>query len=267
MNIPFTKAQALGNDFVIILLSEINNVVGVELTHLTRMIADRRLGIGCDQVIYVDASNIDDKINVRFFNSDGSEAESCGNGSRAFALWWMQKEKLASLSFGTLGGLIEARLILVDDDVLVELTLPKPLIDAAVHLGDYQCFSNPMPVMVTVGNPHLVLFMNDDYSVEKLGPLLENLPQFPKRINVNFIRSIDANMIDLNVWERGAGLTPACGTGAVAAAVAAVFRGLADSDQVIKVMQAGGQLNVRIADDHVVQCGKGFIVFDGIFFY
>lgn len=179
----------------------------------------------------------------------------------------MEKHACASVSFKTKGGVVHAQRVSSDDNILIDLLLPKPIINQDIHLGEYQALSMPEPLMVTVGNPHVILFVNDDYCAQALGPLIEWLPQFPNGINVNFVRSVDANNIVLTVWERGAGLTPACGTGAAAVAVAASVRGLIDVSKPVNVQQTGGMLTMTLCGENIKQRGTASIVFDGIFLF
>ena len=265
MKITFTKAQALGNDFVIIPLQQegVPDHSKVALAAVARFVANRRLGIGCDQVIFVDAAK--DPVCamfIRFFNVDGSEAESCGNGSRAVGLWWMQQNKAATVTFQSIGGFITTKLIDADTG-LIEMILPPPVIDGSVDLGTYQMLSNPAPVVVVVGNPHVVLFVENDADAASWGAAIEKLPVFPMGINVNFVTQIDKNTIHLIVWERGVGLTPACGTGAAGTAAASLVRGLIDGAQPITVVQAGGLLVIEIHPDRLVQRGRASVVFEG----
>ena len=265
MKITFTKAQALGNDFVIIPLQQKGapDFSTEALTDVARFVANRRLGIGCDQVIFVDAAKDPAcAMFIRFFNADGSEAESCGNGSRAVGLWWMQQNKAEIVTFQSIGGFVTTKLLDADTG-LIEMTLPAPVIDGSVDLDAYQVHSNPAPVVVVVGNPHVVLFVGNDVDAASWGATIEKLSVFPMGINVNFVTRVCANTIDLIVWERGVGLTPACGTGAAAAAVASVVRGLVDGNQPITVVQPGGSLIIEIKDDCLIQRGRASVVFEG----
>jgi diaminopimelate epimerase len=266
VKITFTKAQALANDFVIIPLQQqgMSDLSASALADVARFIANRRLGIGCDQVIFVDAAKDHTcEMFIRFFNADGSEAESCGNGSRAVGLWWMQQNRVEEVTFQSIGGFVTTKLIDADTG-LVEMILPNPAVDGSVDLGAYQVYSNPAPVMVVVGNPHVVLFVENDADVASWGAAIEKLPVFSMGINVNFVTRVRANTIDLTVWERGVGLTPACGTGAAGTAVASLVRGLIDGARPITVVQAGGTLSIEIHPDRLVQRGRASIVFDGV---
>ncbi|HLL29774.1 MAG TPA: diaminopimelate epimerase, partial [Allosphingosinicella sp.] len=220
----FRKMHGLGNDFVIFDSRE----APVEMTEeLARSLADRRTGIGCDQLIVLEPSDQAD-VRMRIWNSDGGEVESCGNAARCVALLlggagWIE----------TAGGLLAASA--KDGAATVDMGEPRfgwdeiplayPMDTAAMPVGWEELRD---PFAVNVGNPHIVFFVDDadDPDLERLGPLIENDPLFPERINVN-LASIEEGAVRLRVWERGAGLTRACGTGACATAVAAVSRGLA----------------------------------------
>ncbi len=256
--IPFVKAHGLGNDFVI--------VEALDLPHPTvpqvQWLANRRFGIGCDQVIVYkrqDAGVID----VRFFNADGSEAESCGNGSRAIAnLLLAQHPDNAEIVLHTKGGRVPARKLGLD---FIEIRLPEPeFIRNPLHtikqvpgqITSYTC--------VNIGNPHLVCFVADLASVDvaHFGALLEIHPLFPDRINVSFAQIRNPTSIDLKVWERGVGLTQACGTAACAVAVAAIDGHLCENE--VSVMQPGGCISVSWdAHGPIRQQGPATTVFTG----
>lgn len=265
MNVSFVKAQALGNDFVIIPLQQkgMGEFSTDNLARIVRFVANRRFGIGCDQVIFIDApKDPNTAMFVRFFNADGSEAESCGNGSRALGLWWMLKNETNIVTFQSMGGLVTIKLI--DPDAgLVEMILPLPVADTTIYLGEYQAYSDPAPVFVMVGNPHVVLFSDNDDAAELWGRVIEKLPVFPAGTNVNFVTQVCQNTVHLTVWERGVGLTPACGTGAAATAVAAAARGLVNGNFPVTVIQAGGSLVIDIKHNNLVQRGKAGLVFEG----
>ena len=243
-------------------LDDLSTVV---LADVARFVANRRLGIGCDQVIFVDKpKDLKCGMFIRFFNADGSEAESCGNGSRAVGLWWMRQNAVKTVTFQSIGGFVTTHLI--DENTgLIEMILPAPVVNATIDLGEYQAYSNPAPVVVVVGNPHVVLFVEDDAHVEPWGASIEKLPVFPAGTNVSFVTQVHGNVVHLAVWERGVGLTPACGTGAAGTAIAAVVRGLVDAtSHPITIIQAGGTLIIEIKDDCLIQRGRASVVFDGV---
>jgi diaminopimelate epimerase len=255
----FRKMHGLGNDFVIFDSRE----SPVEMTEgRVRALADRRTGIGFDQLIVLEPSGCAD-VRMRIWNSDGGEVESCGNAARCVALLlggagWIE----------TAGGLLAASA--GDGSATVDMGDPRfgwdeiplayPVDTAAMPVG-WEALSEPFAV--NVGNPHIVFFVDDAWAVdlERLGPLIESDPLFPERINVN-IASIEDGALRLRVWERGSGLTQACGTGACATAVAAVSRGLASSP--VEVRLPGGTLNVAWGPGNTIaMSGPATLVFEG----
>ena len=232
----FDKMHGLGNDFVIVDARE----QPLMLTGpRVRAIADRRTGIGCDQLIVLEPSASAD-LRMRIWNSDGGEVEACGNATRCVV------ELTGATRIDSAGGLLEGRKL--EDEVEVSLDEPRfgwqeiplayPMDTAALPLA-----WGPLerPMAVNVGNPHVVFFVADQSKIllEELGPTIENDNIFPDRVNVN-IASLDGNEINLRTFERGAGLTLACGTGACATAVAAIASKRATSP--VKVTMPGGSL-------------------------
>ncbi len=249
----FIKAQGLGNDFVMLINP---NVLANDLSDLSRRLADRRYGVGCDQVII--AVDANDHIKVRFFNADGSEAESCGNGSRCIAKYLMQQKQQDSITLETLGGILKCQL--ENDMVTIEMPFPTvEILDGPQSLGH---LSTPEAVAVTVGNPHLVCFVDNVDSVSQYGEGLENHPTFPLRTNVDFVKILDSGHLQLKVWERGAGVTPACGSGACASMVAAYAH--KKVDQKVRVSQSGGDLWIQWDGQQLFMTGPGVIVFTGV---
>jgi diaminopimelate epimerase len=238
MSFRFHKMHGLGNDFVVI--DARARPVAMDAAR-ARAIADRREGIGCDQLILIEPSDTADA-RMRIWNADGSEVGACGNASRAVALLLGRPATVE-----TLGGTIR----LAIDGVLATVDMGAPRFDwDAIPLA-YPMDTRAMPVgwddltapaAVNVGNPHVIFFVSDCQSVDldRLGPEIEHDPIFPERVNVN-VATIEArDRIMLRVWERGAGLTRACGTGACATAVAAIRAGLVDSP--VTVALPGGEL-------------------------
>jgi diaminopimelate epimerase len=255
----FRKMHGLGNDFVIFDSRE----APVEMTEArARALADRRTGIGCDQLIVLEPSEQAD-VRMRIWNSDGSEVGSCGNAARCVALLlggpaWIE----------TAGGLLAASAN--GAAATVDLGEPRfawdeiPLafaMDTAAMPVAWEDLRDPFAV--NVGNPHVVFFAEDADAVDlgRLGPLIENDPLFPERINVN-VASVEGGAIRLRVWERGAGLTRACGTGACATAVAAVSRRMAASP--VKVHLPGGTLSIAWEPGSTIaMSGPATAVFEG----
>lgn len=235
----FHKMHGLGNDFVVIDA----RASPVDISPIrAKAIADRKTGIGCDQLILIEPSASAD-FKMRIFNADGGEVEACGNATRAVAMLVGGHSDIE-----TLGGMLTGDAISGGATV----ALPPPLFDwQQIPLG-YAMDSAAMPVgwdelespaAINVGNPHVIFFVPDADAVdlEEIGPIIEHDPLFPERVNVNVATLIDEG-IRLRVWERGAGLTRACGTGACATAVAAIRKGLVASP--VKVMLDGGTLSI-----------------------
>jgi diaminopimelate epimerase len=256
----FHKMHGLGNDFVVIDARE--NAVSMTAAR-ARAIADRHNGIGCDQLILLEPADDADAV-MRIFNADGSIAEACGNASRAVALLIGRKAELV-----TAGGRIVVEPS--DDGATVEMGMPRFAWDE-IPLG-YAMDTSSMPVAwedlsdpaaVNVGNPHLVFFVEDCDAVplDRLGPLIENDSLFPERINVNVATVTAPNALKLRVWERGAGLTLACGTGACATAVAAI-RGKRVTSPV-EVSLPGGVLTIAwVPGQQITMSGPATHVFTG----
>jgi diaminopimelate epimerase len=259
MSFRFHKMHGLGNDFVVI--DARATPVPIDAAR-ARSIADRREGIGCDQLILIEPSGTADA-RMRIWNSDGSEVEACGNASRCVALL------LGGVStIETLGGLL--RLAANDASATVDMGSPRfgwdqiPLAYAmdTAHLPvAWEELADPAGV--NVGNPHVIFFVDDAYAVdlERLGPIVERDPLFPERVNVN-VASVADGKITLRVWERGAGLTRACGTGACATAVAAIRSGRTASP--VTVALPGGELVIEWAPGGTIRMtGPATHVFDG----
>ncbi len=256
----FHKMHGLGNDFVVIDARE----KPVSMTPARAMaIADRHNGIGCDQLILLEPADDADAI-MRIYNPDGSLAEACGNASRAVALLIGHKAELI-----TAGGRISVEPSA--DGATVDMGIPRfdwdqiPLayaMDTSAMPVGWEALSDP--AAVNVGNPHLIFFVEDCDAValDRLGPLIENDPLFPDRINVNVATVTGPNAIRLRVWERGAGLTLACGTGACATAVAAIKSKRATSP--VQVTLPGGVLTIAWAPgQQITMTGPATYVFTG----
>lgn len=242
MRVPFIKMHGLGNDFVV--LDARTAPLPAISDAMARALADRREGIGCDQLILLEPSE-DHAFRMRIFNSDGGEVEACGNASRAVALLHG-----APAQVETAGGVIA--LEPAKGGASVDMGIPRfdwdaiPLayvMDTAAMPVGWDALENPMAV--NVGNPHAVFFVPDIDAVDlaALGPVIETDPLFPERVNVNVASIAGDDHIRLKVWERGAGLTRACGTGACATAVAAIAKGLVSSP--VRVSLPGGDLVIE----------------------
>ncbi|UAK24832.1 diaminopimelate epimerase [Sphingomonas nostoxanthinifaciens] len=260
MRFRFHKMHGLGNDFVVI--DARDAAVPIDAAR-ARAIADRREGIGCDQLILIEPSDSADA-RMRIWNADGSEVEACGNASRCVALL------LGGIStVETLAGMLR----LAANDASATVDMGRPRFDwDAIPLG-YAMDTAHMPVAwedladpaaVNVGNPHVIFFVDDTDAVEleRLGPQIEHDPLFPDRVNVNVATVEGADRIRLRVWERGAGLTRACGTGACATAVAAIRAGRVTSP--VTVALPGGTLEIAWAPGGTIRMsGPATHVFSG----
>jgi len=268
--IPFTKMHGLGNDFVVIDLRGHRVAIGETAA---RAIADRHTGVGCDQLILIEkpARNGADAF-MRIRNADGGEVGACGNATRCVAALLMAEGGRDSVRIETAAGILEAE-ALDDGTVAVDMGVPGfdwrdiPLAEPqdTLHLA---LGAGPLedPVAVSMGNPHAVFFVPDAEAVDlaALGPGLEHHRLFPERANIGVAQVIDRSTIRLRVWERGAGITLACGTGACAAAVAAIRRGLCDRNIAIRL--DGGRLDIEWrGDDHVLMTGPVAVSFTGAF--
>lgn len=248
----FYKAQGLGNDFVIFIDQDIQT----DHSKLSKKIADRRFGVGCDQIIFLDTQQHIPVIT--FFNADGSQAESCGNGTRCTAFLYMQLFQCEEVTFSSLGGDLFCRQA---DSNMVSVQLKMPIIKGDIPLTPSDVFFNSA-VYVDVGNPHLII-LDPVEDFLTFGRNLEHHPAFPHRTNVGFARVMGPHHINLKVWERGSGPTLACGSGACAAAVAAYHKGLCSTR--IDVNQPGGVLHIDIQKDAIIQTGHVEIIFKAEF--
>jgi diaminopimelate epimerase len=264
MRVPFIKMHGLGNDFVV--LDARDGGVPMMTNRLVAALADRKTGIGCDQLILLEPSDQAD-VRMRIFNADGSEVEACGNATRAVGLLL---GKPAAIE--TLGGMLATNP--VDAGVAVDMGEPRFDWDAIPLAYPLDTLAMPVgwdglesPGAVNVGNPHVVFFVPDTAAtaLEQLGPLIEHDPLFPARINVNVATIVSRDEIRLRVWERGVGETRACGTGACATAVAAMRRGLVDRGTVT-VRLPGGPLQIAWgADNRITMTGPATESFRGTF--
>ena len=268
----FTKMHGAGNDFVV--LDGVRVAIALSPEQL-RLLADRHFGVGCDQILLVEkAQTTEADFRYRIFNADGGEVEQCGNGARCF-MRFVHDQKLTvkrEIRVETLGGLIRPRL---EQDGRVTVNMGPPIFEPSriPYTGGSGVVSEPLQVagkildisVLAMGNPHAVQVVADVElaAVEKLGPLIENHPRFPKRVNAGFMQVMDRHSIRLRVYERGAGETLSCGTGACAAVVAGIRRGLLDSP--VNVATRGGVLTIRWEGDDqpVMMTGPAITVFTG----
>jgi len=268
--IAFRKMHGLGNDFVVVDLRA--QAVAIDAA-AARVLADRRTGIGCDQVILLEPPRDPSaQVLMRIRNPDGSEAEACGNGTRCVAALLAAETGQRRIGIETAAGLLEAEaapggLISVDMGVprtdWRDIPLARPMDTLRADL-----VNGPLaePVCTSMGNPHATFFVPDAEAIDLavLGPALEHDKLFPERANIGVAAIRDPATLRLRVWERGAGLTPACGSGACAALVAAHRRGLTGRSAAALV--DGGRLDIAWRDDgHVVMTGPATLSFEGSF--
>ena len=273
MRLEFTKMQGLGNDFVV--LDATRQPIELDARAL-RYIADRHFGVGCDQILQVEPPrDAGTDFYYRIFNADGGEVEQCGNGARCFVRYVHERGLTAKreIRVGTKNGIIVPRLE-ADGQVTVDMGVPvfEPRdvpFDAPARALTYELDVGGSAIEVSVlsmGNPHAVQIVTDvdRAPVETQGPVIERHPRFPQRVNAGFMQIIDRRRVRLRVYERGAGETLACGTGACAAVVSGIMRGVLDSEHVI-VETRGGELVIswRGEGQPVFMTGPAVTVFDG----
>jgi diaminopimelate epimerase len=261
MRIEFLKMQGLGNDFLVF-----DAAANTHLdSRLLRALADRHTGVGFDQALMMETpKDSHSRVFYRVFNSDGSEVEQCGNGARCIAalLYSRAPELGRELTMGSAGGIVHAR---IRDDGMVSVDMGAPKFDPALTESlDVDGAKVELSALI-LGNPHAVLLVDDvkNAQVERFGPSIERHPRFPKRTNVGFMQIVDPRHILLRVFERGAGETLACGTGACAAVAVGKRRGLLDGE--VRVDLPGGTARVSWAgpDQHVWLTGPATTVFTG----
>lgn len=268
----FTKMHGAGNDFVVI--DGVRQQIDLSPEQL-RLLADRHFGVGCDQILLVEKSHSQEAdFRYRIFNADGSEVEQCGNGARCFVRF-VHDQKLTGkreIIVETKSGLIVPRL---EEDGRVTVNMGSPIFEPAriPFIGGTEQIVEPLEVAgeilhisaLSMGNPHAVQVVQDIETAEvaKLGPLIEQHARFPNRVNAGFMQVDDVHHIKLRVYERGAGETLACGTGACAAVVAGIRRGLLQSP--VSVATRGGTLRITWngGQQAVMLTGPAITVFDG----
>ncbi|MCE5180543.1 MAG: diaminopimelate epimerase [Betaproteobacteria bacterium] len=272
MQLKFTKMHGLGNDFVVI--DAISQNVSLTPAQF-KFIADRHFGIGCDQILLVErATRADADFRYRIFNADGGEVEQCGNGARCFVRFVHEKglTPKTAIRVETASGIIEPQLE-PNGQVTVNMGLPRfepkdiPFVApqrAPTYLLDLSEGTVEVSVL-SMGNPHAVKLVADadGAPVAEEGPQIEHHPSFPARVNAGFMQVLDRSHIKLRVYERGAGETLACGTGACAAVAAGIMRGLLDGE--VRVSTRGGELTVRWQGEGqpVWMTGPAVTVFEG----
>jgi len=274
--LPFTKMHGLGNDFVV--FDGTAQAVALTPAQL-RLLADRRLGVGCDQVLVVERPTRGDvDLRYRIYNADGGEVEQCGNGARCFVVFARARGLTGKreIRVETAGGVIVPR---VEDDgeVTVDMGVPRFTPAEVPFIGGSGGVTDALDVdgaivdvsVLSMGNPHAVQVVDDVETapVTTQGPRIEHHPRFPRRVNAGYMQVVDRATIRLRVWERGAGETLACGTGACAAVVAGVRRGLVGDT--VSVQVRGGVLTIAWSGDGqpVRMTGPATTVFEGEWTY
>ena len=272
MRLRFTKMQGLGNDFVVI--DAIRQRFSLDADSVRR-IADRHFGVGCDQLLLVEpAPNPQVDFGYRIYNRDGNEVEQCGNGARCFVRFVREKSltEKREIRVQTRAGVIVPRLE-EDGEVSVDMGAPGFAPSDVPFLSDSAALVQTLEVggetlyitALSMGNPHAVQVVADvaRAPLAAQGPAIERHPRFPQGANAGYLQVLDRHRITLRVFERGAGETLACGTGACAAAVTAIARGLADSP--VRVGTLGGDLRIRWGggDEPVFMTGPALTVFEG----
>ena len=269
-HIRFRKMHGLGNDFVV--LDRRRDSIAIDAA-TARNIADRRTGIGCDQLILIEPPRDPTaQVSMRILNADGSEAEACGNATRCIASLVAEETGDNRARIETLAGLLETE-VLPNSSIAVDMGLARtgwreiPLA-RETDTGRVDLALGPLrePVCTNIGNPHATFFVADAEAIDlaALGPRLEHDKLFPERANIGVATVQDRLHIRLRVWERGAGITRACGTGACAAVVAAHRRGLTDRQATVTL--DGGTLDICWREDgHVIMTGPAALAFEGSF--
>ena len=274
----FTKMHGIGNDYVYI--NGFEEKLPDDLPALAVRMSHRRFGVGGDGLILILPSEKAD-FRMRMFNSDGSESEMCGNGIRCVAAYCHDRGLTSKTEFDIeSGGQLKHMQLTLDENqntALVRVDMGAPITDGAaipsvfsgevIRMQPLKALQKTWPVtLVNMGNPHAVTFVDDPMTapVTTVGPVLEKDLAFPRKCNIEFVQVIDRQTIQMRVWERGAGETMACGTGACASMVASVLNGLIDRRAEVRLL--GGTLTVEWneADGHVYMTGPAAFVFDGV---
>jgi len=281
--ITFSKMHGLGNDYIVIDESENVIITEEKKPEIVEEICRRGFSVGADGVIFVSPSSTENAdIRFRIFNSDGSEAEMCGNGIRCFAKYVYENEIIHSdeMLIETLGGIKEVDLDVEGGEVIASTvdmgvatfnTQDIPMISDKEEFLDSEITVAGKPIKMTavnVGNPHAVIFSDnlDNIDLNVIGPLIENHQAFPQKTNVHFVNIINRNEIEMLTWERGAGFTLACGTGATACVIAGYKLGKLDEE--VEVHLPGGELLIVVyemgEEIRLFMEGEAVLVFDGV---
>lgn len=248
MKVDFTKMNGCGNDFMII---DLRNFIFNLDSSLIEKLADYKTSVGFDQLITITSSSIAD-IAINIFNRDGSIAAACGNGSRCVAKLIFNQLDKEIITISTINRILEAKRL--GDLISINMGEAEVTQDN-IQLNDIYAS------LVEIGNPHIVINNIQDLDILKHGPLIENHPKFPNKVNVNFAQIVRRDLIKLRTWERGAGATLACGTGACATFFALHKKGLINKEAVIS--QLGGDLNISLNGRNILMSGDACISYNG----
>lgn len=279
--IQFTKMQGTGNDFIVLdCINHKEYLAFAETPALAAKMCDRHYGVGADGLVLVLSSDIAD-IQMRIINSDGSEAEMCGNGIRCFARYVYEQNFVTgeTMTVETLAGVLVPRMILDATGAVtgVEVDMGEPILDRAgiPMIGEGQAIGEAIAVedrefvvtAVGMGNPHCVTFIEDlsQFPIEYWGPRMETSPYFPRKTNVEYVQVLSEQEVIMRVWERGAAVTKACGTGSCATAVACALNGKTGRNVLVHL--DGGDLQIRWEEEtnHLFMTGPAETVFKGTY--
>lgn len=272
--LPYLKMNGLGNDFVV--LDARARAIALD-TARVRAIADRKTGIGCDQLIVMEPDSLAGvDLFMRIYNAEGGEVDACGNATRCIAGLVASEQGTRTVTLRTNAGILAATI----DGALVtvdmgeprlewdQIPLAEPFADTTgieLQIGPIDAPVLHTPSVVNVGNPHAIFWVEDldAHDLGRFGPLLENHPIFPERANITLAQVLAPDTIRVKVWERGAGLTLACGTAACATAVAAIRKGLADRKMTIHLPGGPLQIEWRQSDSHILMTGPWTLDWEG----
>ncbi|MEK4568101.1 diaminopimelate epimerase [Bacillus sp. FSL K6-3458] len=278
----FTKMHGLGNNYIYVNQMQ-EQLPEEQLSEIAIQVSSVYTGIGSDGMILICPSDVA-PVKMRIFNNDGSEGKNCGNGLRCVAKYVYEHQILTDTTFQieTLSGLVEATVHVQDGHVqLVTVDMGKPRFEkeAMPMLGEPASTTINEPLdfgtttlngtAVSMGNPHIVFYLKDieQAPLDSLGPIIEKHDMFPEGVNVEFVERVSETELHFRVWERGSGITQACGTGACAAAVSTIVNGHAKKETDMTVHLAGGDLIIRWKDnDHVLMTGPAETICDGTFY-
>ncbi|MGG1695738.1 diaminopimelate epimerase [Bacillus zhangzhouensis] len=278
----FTKMHGLGNNYIYVNQMK-EQLPEEQLSEIAIRVSSVYTGIGSDGMILICPSDVA-AVKMRIFNNDGSEGKNCGNGLRCVAKYVYEHQIVTDTTFQieTLSGLVEATVHIKDDHVqLVTVDMGKPRFEkeampmlgepASTTINEALDFGTATlnGTAVSMGNPHIVFYLEDieKAPLDSLGPIIEKHDMFPEGVNVEFVERVSETELHFRVWERGSGITQACGTGACAAAVSTIVNGHAKKETDMTVHLAGGDLNIRWKDnDHVLMTGPAETICDGTFY-